>query len=671
MPWVPVCLATGIGLYFSLPLEPGRAAWTAVALALVSALIGLRQGLRHWPLAVGAILVLAGFAVAGLRTHMVSGPVLAFNYYGAVEGRIVTVDRSSSDRPRLTLDRVVLERTSPDRTPHRVRLSLHADTEWLDPRPGQTVIVTAFLSAPEGPVEPGGFDFRRMAWFDRLGAVGYARTPALLLEPAGRALPIDRMRMHISEAVRATLPGEVGAFAAAITTGDRSSMGEDTLEDLRASNLAHLLAISGLHMGLLTAFVFSSLRLGLALVPGLALTRPIKSYAALGALAAAAFYLSLSGGNVATQRAFIMVAVMLFAVLVGRRALSLRSVAFAATIVLLLRPEALTEPGFQMSFSATLALVAVFRFIRDTRTRRLPKWAAPVMATVISSSVAGAATAPISAAHFNQVSQYGLIANLVAVPVMGTIVMPAAVLAALLAPLGMGWLGLAIMAPAIAWILHVADWVAGLENAVTLVPSPPTGVLVAIALGGLFAILWHGRLRMAGAVPMLAAFWVWYGVERPQILVAPSGGLIGVMGHEGRVLSKPRGDGFAASSWLENDGDPADQAMAAGDAGGLLPAAFVHVTGRGALEQVRAACRPGRLVVVNQVLDAPPEGCLLLGPRELERTGSLAIDMDGGAARIVTAREVSGERAWTAHLPPPIRPVWELEGDRMAVRGAE
>lgn len=155
------------------------------------------------------------------------------------------------------------------------------------------------------------------------------------------------------------IPGETGGFAAAITAGDRSGVGEQTLTALRQSNLAHLLAISGLHMGLLTGFVFAAVRVLFCLVPPVALRWPVKKLAALAALAAGAGYLMLSGGNVATERAFVMVAVMLGAVLLNRRAITLRAVAVAALIVLLRRPESLLSPGFQMSFAATAALVAV------------------------------------------------------------------------------------------------------------------------------------------------------------------------------------------------------------------------------------------------------------------------------------------------------------------------
>ena len=264
---------------------------------------------------------------------------------------------------------------------------------------------------------------------------------------------------------------------------------------MRASNLAHLLAISGLHMGLMAGVVFAALRLAFALVPPLVLRLPARSIAAAGALAAAAFYLALSGGNVATQRAFVMVAVMLCALMIGRRAISLRGVEIAATIVLVLRPEALMGPGFQMSFAATTALVAVFGWMRDGEIRLGPKWLQPVVAVVISSAVAGFATAPIAAAHFNAIAQYGLLANLASVPLMGVLVIPAAVVAAVLAPFGLEGVGLWGMSLGVNWILYVAHFVADLPQARTYVVGPDGAVVPMLALGFLTLLLWRGTLR--------------------------------------------------------------------------------------------------------------------------------------------------------------------------------
>ncbi|MDH3264741.1 MAG: DUF4131 domain-containing protein, partial [Paracoccaceae bacterium] len=173
-PWVPVCLGTGIGAWFAAPVEPGQGVYLALGLGVLALLpVALRGPVALRPLALALALMLAGALVAGARAHSLAAPVLDFRFYGAIEGRVIELDRSLSDKPRLTLDRVVLEGLAPDETPARVRVSLHGRAEAGVPDTGATVILTGHLSAPQGPAEPGGFDFRRMAWFEEIGAVGY------------------------------------------------------------------------------------------------------------------------------------------------------------------------------------------------------------------------------------------------------------------------------------------------------------------------------------------------------------------------------------------------------------------------------------------------------------------------------------------------------------------
>jgi competence protein ComEC len=646
--WVPVCLGIGIGCYFSITAEPGPLDWALIALAgLAALLLARRLPEAGSPLAVGAALCLAGFLLAGIRAHSVAGPVLDWRYYGPVEGRIVAIDRSQSDAPRLTLDRVRLDRVPPGRTPLRVRLSLHGqDADRFEPMPGARVMTTAHLSPPAGPVEPGGFDFQRHAWFERLGAVGYTRVPVLMAARAegGGALFVFRLRMAASAHVRAVLPGDVGGFAAAVTTGDRSGMSRSALQDLRAANLAHLLAISGLHMGLLTAVVFGALRLLLAAVPALALRWPTKSIAACGALVAATGYLALSGGNVATERAYIMVAVALGALMLGRRALSLRAVAVAATLVLILRPEALTGPGFQMSFAATTALIAVFGWLRGVEMDWLPRWLRPAFAVLVSSAVAGAATAPIAAAHFNVIAHYGLAANLASVPLMGVLVIPAAVAALALAPLGLDWLALEAMGWGLRWILGVATFTAGLEGAQGRVPGPAPAVLPLLALGGLMLLLWQGRLRWVGLAGVAAAAWIWQGAARPALLIADSGTLVGMMTPAGRALSREKTAGFVARNWLENDGDGAAQASAAAR---WRARGVIHLSGKRALAAF-AGCDRSQVVIVSVPAPPPPgTSCLWFDRDSLRGTGAVALAPLAGGWKITTARAVTGDRPWT------------------------
>ncbi|MGI9370236.1 MAG: ComEC/Rec2 family competence protein [Ruegeria sp.] len=300
------------------------------------------------------------------------------------------------------------------------------------------------------------------------------------------------------------------------------------------SNLAHLLAISGLHMGLLTGFVFVSVRVGLSLIPPVALRLPVRKIAAILALLSAAGYLALSGGSVATERAFVMVSVMFVAVLIDRRAISMRAVAVAALVVLVLRPESLLSPGFQMSFAATTALVAVFGVFRDVGIRFGPGWLRAIATVALSSAIAGLATAPFGAAHFNAIAHYGLLANLLCVPVMGSVVIPAAVVAVLLAPFGLEWIGLQVMGFGLSWILLVAEWVASFDGSQGFVASPPFFVLPALSLGALWVVLWQGPVRWIGIVPLAVSLTFWGYQDRPQVLISENGGLVGVMTGQGR-----------------------------------------------------------------------------------------------------------------------------------------
>lgn len=658
-------MGTGVGLWLSLTAEPGVTIYTGAGVLWLGALVIWRRGPENLrPMGAALFCIILGFLAIGVRAHWVSAPVLDFRYYGPIEGRIAVIDRSQSDVMRLTLDRVVLENTPPARTPHRVRVSLHGDSGSFVPEPGQRVMLTGHLSAPDGPVEPGGFDFQRMAWFRSLGAVGYTRTPVLVSAPPVPGEQwVNRLRMTISRNVQSTMPGEAGGFAAAVLTGDRSGVGQVTTQALRDSNLAHLLAISGLHMGLLTGFVFVALRMGLALMPWVALRLDTKKLAAVLALGAAAFYLMLSGGNVATQRAFVMVAVMLGAVLADRRALSIRSVAMAAMILLAIYPEAVAEPGFQMSFAATTVLIAGFAALRQLAvTTRLPRWLRPLAMLVISSSLAGLATAPVAAAHFGRIAEYGLLANILAVPMMGTVIIPAAVVAAALAPLSAAGPALWAMEMGTSWILLVAHRVAELEGAVRPVAAPAGWVLPVMALGALWVLLWPFRARWAGVLPMAVAFWGWQMADRPPVLIAADAGLVGVMGPEGRILSAPRGNGFTARIWLENDGDEFDQLAAAGRAGfvgekGNLRTqiggvTLVHISGKGAEALVPAACVKGALVVVAAEVQTKPKDCTVIDQAVLSQTGPVALRPDGqGGYRVVPTH--SAQRMWSQNRNAP------------------
>ncbi len=456
------------------------------------------------------------------------------------------------------------------------------------PEPGMTIMTTAHLGPPGGAVEPGGFDFRRHAWFLRLGAVGYTRVPLVLWQEADRDRWLFQTRMADLVARSACLAGNWCRGHCHHHRGSQRHPPARVAGSARHQPCASSGNL-GLHMGLVSAFVFAALRLGLLLTP-VGLRWPIKKIAAGGALVVAAIYLALSGGNVATERAFVMVAVMLLAVMVDRRAISLRAVALAALIVLVLRPEALMGPGFQMSFAATTALVAVFGAIRDS-AHDLPRHRLlrGVASVVLSSAVAGRPTARHAMAHFNQIAQFGLIANLLSVPLMGVLVIPAAVLGIGLMPIGLEGIGLTAMGFGLEWILYVAQEMADWTGAVRPVMTPDLVVLPIISLGALFVILWQGHGRWIGLGPVVGALLLWGQAERPDILVAEGGALVGVMTDQGRAVSRSTGSGFIADVTGENDGQGLDQAHAAAIWEATNTPMIRHIHGKRAVRGLTAA----------------------------------------------------------------------------------
>lgn len=653
--WAPVLLGIGIGIYFALPFEPVLPAMMIAPFWVLAYVLSRKLLLSSLRLSViGLLLIAAGLILASARAHRVGAPVLTGQVIAPVEGRIVHIDRSATNRLRITLDDPVIYGQPPGAVPARVRISLR---DTAPPFPvGTRVLVHASLSPPSPPVEPGAFDFRRFAWFARLGGIGYALGPVMRSDRRTDAQPlhIAPLRMALADGIRARVEGPAGAFAAAIFTGDRSGIDPAITATLRASNLSHLLAISGLHMGLLTGFVFWSLRWIMSVIPAMARISGTKKIAAMAAICAGVAYMILSGASVATQRAAIMATVLFVAILVDRPAVTLRAVAVAALIVLFLQPESLTQVGFQMSFAATIALVAGFRVLRRLDWWRVPasgwhgavRW---VAALAVSSALAGAATAPFSAFHFNAVAQYGLLANLAALPLMGFVVMPAGVLAALLAPIGLETPALMVAGWGIDGILAISAWVGALPEAVLPVSAGGPWVLPALALGALTVLLVRGRVRWLGLPIMLGGFVLWGMTERPAVLIDGSGRVLGVMTGQGRALSRARGAGFAAATWLRRDGDPANQRTASGRLGaGDGP---VVLAGNGArLWLVNAQTPPGECRAQDLVLGAGAARwrgpCQRLDAVTLQRSGGIAVHPQKDGYRLLRSVPAREARLW-------------------------
>ncbi|HUC60878.1 MAG TPA: ComEC/Rec2 family competence protein, partial [Alphaproteobacteria bacterium] len=421
--WLPAFMAAGIGLYFALTFEPAR--WPApliALLALAAAYVGRRRhGILLIALPVAALAL--GFALAAWRTDQVAAPRLDTRIGPTeVSGRVIEVEEVAHGR-RITLDHPSIEGLASDKTPARVRVRVRGDEPLM--RPGDRMRVRAVLLPPSEPVSPGAFDFERHAYFLRLGGVGYAYGKPTVepARPSGFSLWLASLRDRIAARVTAQLPGAEGGIAAALMTGERGYIPPDVVEAMRDSGLAHLLAIAGLHLGLITGALFFGVRALLALVPYLALRYPIKKWAALVAFCGAFFYLMITGATVPTQRAFLMTGVVLLGVMLDRTSISMRMVCWAAVAVMLIQPESVVGPSFQLSFAAVIALIAAYEVWRG----RMLAWAGGpglwrrpllyVAGVAFTSFVTSLATIPYALYHFDRLAAFGVATNMIAVPV--------------------------------------------------------------------------------------------------------------------------------------------------------------------------------------------------------------------------------------------------------------
>ena len=673
--WSPVAIGIGIGVYFALPVEPRWWIGPAVSALAVVLISPLRASAAASWLGAAAAFGGLGFGVVAWRADHLAAPVLERRIGPvAVAGDIVAVEIRAEGR-RVLLENLRIAGIGEGATPHHARVRAPGGTTL---RPGDRIELRAVLQPPPAPAAPGAFDFQRHAWFERLGAVGYAVGTANVVRSGDIARPswrqwINARRQSVVELVLATIPGPAGGIVAALLTGEMGAISPDVLQAMRDSGLAHLLSISGLHIGLVAGAVFVAVRQALAMVPRIALRWPIKKWAAVAALLAIAFYAFFTTPNVPTQRAWLMTSIVLVAVLADRTAISLRLVAWAALAILLIVPEAMLGPSLQMSFAAVVALVAAWERLKAPISRwraggrPLRRGLLALAGVGLTTLIAGSASAPFALYHFNRFAAFGLAANLIAVPLTSVVVMPLAVLAFLLMPLGLAWIALVPMGWAVDAIIAVARWVAGWDGAVALLPAMPTWGLIMISLGGLWLSLWREPWRLLG-LPLIALGLASIALtESPDLLISADGRLLAVRGGDGRMhLSHPRAGGIVRETWLRRAGqanaDPFPEPGSnsglglACDAVGCVYRVKGHVV---AMPRHAAAlaedCTLATVVVASVPAARRCRGPILVIDRiALWREGGHAIWLSpDGRASAESVRGYRGDRHWVLPAPKP------------------
>jgi competence protein ComEC len=579
-------------------------------------------------------------------------------------------ESQKTDRFVLRVER--LDGTRVVEKPQRVRLSVR---RGMTPPAGAFVEVKAQLDPPLQPLRPGSYDFARDLYFQRIGASGFVHGAIKIVTPSAAASVrlranafIQGLRDAIDLRIRSVLSGDVGSIASALITGKRDAISPNVYDAMFVSGIGHVLSISGYHMAVVAGVVFFVLRALLALIPGLADRAPIKKWSAFAALVVTAFYLVLSGAEVATQRSFIMIAIVLVGVMLDRPILTLRTVTIAALLVLLFAPEAVAHPSFQMSFAATLALIAGYergipwaRAGADTSLgARAALWGVrEILSLILASLVAGLATAPYAAYHFHRMAPYGVLANLLAMPIVSAWVMPMGILGVIAIPFGFDGLFWRQMGYGIEWMDAVALWVASLPGSFGRVTSFGTGPLLLATAGLLLICLLKTPLRWSGVAFVVLAIIFAARTPEPDILVAADGRTFAVRGADGRLaFHRSGGDTFAIHEWLAADADGRDvRDPGLGEGIACDPSGCIGKLADGRLVSYALApdafeedCRRTAIIVVTR--DAPPNCAATVIGRSLWRErGALALRRDGSSFAIDSARAPNFDRPWAPRPP--------------------
>lgn len=529
--WWPVIFGSGVLGYFSLPEQPSTEYITVTfVIALVFVVIKRSPYLRL--ISLGIFAFSAVFFVAHLRTTMlgtvmIDQPIRHFSFTAIV------TDVTYTGRGA----RLLLHLKDPPKgyeSIKNIRLSLKPTLDALDI--GIEIRGQAHLLPFGGPVSESGYQFRRTAYFQGLSATGQLLNYHEI-SPAKRqqiGLVLKEIRKRITDRIRAQFYSsqDVGGIMTALVTGGRGEISNTTRQAFTDAGLAHLLAISGLHLSLVAGFIFLLIRRGLALSIYLAESWDLKKVAALLTILPLFFYLVISGVGIPALRAFLMIVTAMVAILLDRNPLSMPLVCFAASVILLIYPESILSASFQLSFAAVIALIGIYEngwrlfqgwVQKKGIGRKIILYIAGVMITTL---IASYATMPLTIAIFQRFSLQGILGNLVAVPMTGFVIMPLIVVFLLLMPMGLDFLVVPLLKLAIQILIHVSHSVASLPGAAIILPEQPTSFLVLFVIGGLWFCLWQQHWRYLGWGPMLLAFGCLRWATDPVIIIPDKGQII-------------------------------------------------------------------------------------------------------------------------------------------------
>ncbi|CAN5266719.1 ComEC/Rec2 family competence protein [soil metagenome] len=661
--WLPVMLGCGIAAWFLFPDRNNWIAWIAgmIGVAGAGALLPATGRLRRI-FTVAPLTCALGCAIAWVRSDIVAAPVLSRPVIEAFSARVERIDvQVTKDRLRLT----ILPISAPT-LPPRVRINV--DSKDAPPHLviGDRIHIRARMIGPQAASIPGGYDFSRAAWFMGLGATGKSLGP--VVREGGEAAHEQGFRDRLSAHIKTRVKGSAGGIAAAFATGDRGGIATSDEDAMRASGLTHLLSISGLHVtAVVGATMLIVLRL-MALSTRLALRLPLIVMAAGAGASAGIGYTLLTGAEIPTIRSCVAAVLIVIGGALGRQAFTLRLVAGGALVVLLVWPESLIGPSFQLSFAAITALVAlhewgpVQRLLAGRDESVFLKTGRAMLSLLMTGLAVEIALAPIALFHFHRQGLYGALANIVAIPLTTFVTMPFEALAILFDMVGLGAPFWWVTGLSLDLLLGIARHVAAWPGALAALASVPTAAFATMLGGALWVILWNGKLRCWGVVPFVAGVIWTLTVPPPDLLITGDGKHLAVRGDDGELATlRSRAGDYVRSTLAERAGDLGELAdldtlqgascsddlcrvtlMRGGRAWHILATRSRFIL---PIEAFVAECAAADIVISDRRLPRTCKPRWLKADRPmLERTGGLAINFAAGT--VDAATENDGDHPW-------------------------
>ncbi|MCE3231810.1 MAG: ComEC family competence protein [Rickettsiaceae bacterium] len=556
--WFPVFFCIGIVFYFTLPFEP-RLIY-GITIFLVSSILALtfRKKSAFFLVFLTSAVISSGFVAANIRTLSIVAPVLQKETGIKKITGVVSEIQAMPSGSRFIITNPAIEGVDATDTPEKIRVIVRTNDNGANP--GDTVLFLASLSPPPQAAIPGGYDFSRYAFFEQIGAVGYSISSIEVINKSNISDSfIEKVRQKIVNNILENTDPKPGNIAVALLVGEQSGIDKTIRDEWRVSGISHILSISGLHLTLAAAIFYFFSRALLAMIPVIALRFNIKKWAAAIAILSSFAYLLISGAPVPAQRSFIMTSLILIAIIIDRTGAPLRSIAFAAIIILIFMPESALDPSFQMSFASVIALISCYELVSniigsETKKSIIKRTIFYFLGIIASSLIAGIATAPFTIYHFNNFSSYGILTNLIAIPITSFIVMPAGVITLLLMPFGLESVGLVPMCWGIELVSGAAKYITSLPQPVSSLPQLPDASLILMAIGGLWFCLWLTKLRYLGAIPVLLGVALAQYTHVPDIIIDESGKLFAVKIDERFVFSNKNQEKYSRETWQKKFG---------------------------------------------------------------------------------------------------------------------